>query len=290
MPHARFVVPFGFDGAADRVARAFVRAFAGDESSVAIENVPGEGGLLGVRRANELAGRGDTPVLLLATPSTHLLLPLRLGPTAAPSRAFNPVLGLGSAPNVLLASPALGVRTVEELIARSRSGDLVYASAGVGQTIHVCTAFFCELAGIAMTHRPFERGSTLAYGELAAGRVHVYFDNLLGCRGAIEGAEVVALAVSSDERSPLLPDVPTLAECGFREHALDVWFGVFGAHTRDAPLVDRTKDVGTDSSLSAALTDMGLSGGVRGPDALRDQVDASAPIWSKALAAIRLAG
>jgi hypothetical protein len=93
--------------------------------------------------------------------------------------------------------------------------------------------------------------------------------------------------VSSARRSLLLPDVPTLAECGFREHALDVWFGVFGARIDDTLFVDRTNAVGVDSSFSAALADMGLSGGVSGANTLRYQVDASAPIWRVALANIR---
>ena len=282
MSPARFIVPFGFEGAADRAARAFARSFAREGAELAIENVPGEGGLAGVRRANVLAAQSRAPVLLLATPSTHILLRLRLGPEAAPDGAFVPVLGLGVAPNVLLASPRLGVRSVDELIARAKTGELVYASAGAGQTIHVCTAFFCELAEIRMTHRPFDRGSAGAYAELVAGRVHVYFDNLLGCRDAIERGDAVPLAVSSARRSRLLPDVPTLAECGFPEHALDVWFGLFGAHL-DGTSLGRAKAACADAELSAALAELGLSGGISGPEKLAGQVEASAPIWKRAL-------
>ena len=196
-----FVVPFGWDGAADRAARAW----AADK--LEIENRPGEGGLLGVRRANELARAGN-PVLLLGTPSTHILLPARLGDSARIDPAFVPIAALPSEPNVLLVSPRLGVRTVDELVERARRERLTYASAGTGQTIHVCTALFCEEAGIAMAHRPYDQGSATAYDDLLAGRVHVYFDNLLACRERIERGDVIMLA-----KSPL-----------------DVWLAVFGAN------------------------------------------------------------
>ena len=278
----RFIVPFGRDGAADRAARAFARALDGSGAGIALENLPGEGGLAGLRRANSLAAEGGDPVLLLGTPTTHLLLPARLGPDAAPDAAFAPLLGLGSAPNVLLASGRLGVDSVEGLVARARSETLVYASAGAGQTIDVCTAYFCALAGVGMMHRPYDSGSAHAYADLAAGRVHVYFDNVLACRDAIARGDVVPLAVSDRARSRRLPDVPTLVESGFPDHALDVWFGVFGTAFR-AGRADRLEAAAADPRFAAALEAVGLSGGVAPAPALARQVLASAAGWRRAL-------
>jgi tripartite-type tricarboxylate transporter receptor subunit TctC len=270
-------------GAAARAARGFARVLAGHGMAAAIENVPGEGGLAGVRRANALAREGREPVLLLATPSTHTLLAARLGPSAAPDAAFVPAAGLGCAPNVLLASPRLGVRSVEALVERARAGDLAYGSAGAGQTIHLCTEYLCRLAGIGMTHRPYEAGSAHAYGDLVAGNVHVYFDNLLGCRQAIARGDAVPLAISARERNALMPEVPTLAECGYPDHALDVWFGVFAAGLADdAP---RMANAVKDPALAAALREVGLSGAILGPDALAAQVAAAASAWKRALEA-----
>lgn len=204
MADVRFVVPFGHDGAADRAARSFASP---PRAPLLMENHPGSGGLLGLRRANALARAGE-PVLLLATPSTHILLPARLGAEARVDDAFTPLAALPSAPNVLLVSRESGIATVEQLVDRARRERLTYASAGAGQTIHVCTALFCAQVGITMTHRPYDAGSATAYGDLLAGRVHVYFDNLLACRERLERGEVVALA----------------------ESPLDVWLAVFGAH------------------------------------------------------------
>ena len=280
----RFIVPFGREGAADRAARAFARALEGAGGAITLENLPGEGGLAGLRRANSLAAEAGDAVLLLGTPTTHLLLPGRLGADAAPDAAFVPLLGLGSAPNVLLASARLGVDSVAALVDRARGETLAYASAGAGQTIDVCTAYFCALAGIAMMHRPYDSGSVHAYADLAAGRVHVYFDNVLACREAIARGDVVPLAVSDRARSRLLPEVPTLAEAGFPEHALDVWFGVFGA-APPAGRIDRLDDAVADPGLAASLAAIGLSGGVSPGPALARQVLASAAGWRRALAA-----
>lgn len=246
-----------------------------------VDDVPGSGGLLGVRRANELAAAGE-PTLLLATPTTHVLLPLQRGDEGTPASAFIPLIGLGSAPNVLLVSRRLGVRDVAGLVERARAQPLTYASAGAGQTIHLCTALFCELAAVAMSHRPYDRGSATAYADLEAGVVHVYFDNVLACRDAIDAGIVVPLAVSADRRSPLLPSVPTLAECGFARHSLDLWFGVFGANM-DGALRAAVESLVGDDRLTADLGALGLCGGPQGGPELARAIDASRPRWRAAL-------
>ncbi len=278
-----FVVPFGRDGAADRAARAFASRLgaAPGRTSPLVENVPGAGGLKGLRRANAIAASGH-PVFLLSTPTTHVLLAARWGAEGAPDPAFEPLLGFGSSPNVLLASPRLGIRSVEALIARARSESLSYASAGEGQTIHACTALFCLQAGIRLEHRPYDAGSAAAYNDLAAGRVHVHFDNLVGCRDRIAAGDAVALAVSSVRRSAWLQEVPTLIECGFPDHALDVWLGVFGAHVGSAAA---GLEGPNGTALGGDLDVLGLSGGPLGREALADEVRRSGPGWKRALEA-----
>jgi tripartite-type tricarboxylate transporter receptor subunit TctC len=277
----RFIVPFGFDGAADRVARAFALSLAA--GSVPVENVPGAGGLSGVERANALAAAREA-TLMLATPTTHVLLPLRLGGEAAPSPAFTPLAGLGSAPNVLLVSTRLQVHDVRGLVERAKRERLTYASAGTGQTIHLCTALFCREAGVAMEHRAYDQGSAAAYAGIAAGRVHVYFDNVLACGEAIDSGLVVPLAVSAARRTARLPNVPTLVECGFPRHSLDIWFGVFGAHL-DAAARREIDAARGDRALVSRLQACGLSGPVTSGAALAATIDASRAAWRMALEA-----
>jgi tripartite-type tricarboxylate transporter receptor subunit TctC len=295
VPDIPFVVPFGRDGASDRAARTFVASLGaptrgeassprapqrgeasspralqrgnGPGPSLLIENHPGSGGLLGVTRANELA-RAGRPVLLLATPSTHVLLPARVGATAGVDAAFEPVIELPAGPNVLLVPPRLGVRSVAELVALARTRRLVYASAGTGQTIHVCTALFCTLAGIEMTHRPYDAGSEAAYADFASGAVDVYFDNVLACAGRIVRGEAVPLAVSAAQRTELLPEVPTMIERGFPGYALEMWLAVFGAHLEPEAL----QSLGSGPAERARLT---------------ARIEASRVAWTQALASAK---
>lgn len=250
---------------------------------MSIENLPGAGGLAGVRRANELA-RSGAATLLLGTPTTHILLAARLGQGEAPDCSFQPLLGLGSAPNVLLVSPGLGVHTLAELIDRARQTRLIYASAGTGQTIHLCTALLCRQAGITMAHRPYDGGSATAYEDLVRGDVHVYFDSLLGCRERIAGGAAMPLAVSAAQRSALLPQVPTLIESGFPGHSLEVWLGAFGAHL-DADARRAIDDLRFDARLASSLQALGLVAGPLPGTQLRAVCNETAPRWREALAA-----
>ena len=281
----RFIVPFGRDGASDRAARAFASAWSrprGSRSVVAIENLPGDGGLRGVERANALAACG-VPTLLLGTPTTHILLAARLGASASPSSAFAPAIGLGAAPNVLLAAASLGVGSVPDLVDLARRMPLTYASAGLGQTIHVCSALFCEQAGIRMRHRAYDGGSASAYAGLTEGTVQVYFDSLLGCRERIEARIVVPLAVSFAVRCDALPDTPTLRECGY-PHALGVWLAVFAAN--DAIAEPDAEALANDARFRADLSRLGLTGGPKCVDLSRE-IAACAPAWRAALEASR---
>ena len=274
-----FVVPFGREGAADRAARIFSLSpgRGPGRGSLLIENLPGAGGLAGVRRANELARAGGS-VLLLGTPTTHILLPERVG--EGPDDSIVPWIGLGTAPNVLLVSPLLGARSVAELVAAARARPLIYASAGAGQTIHLCTALFCAQAGITMRHRPYDGGSATAYADLVAGTVQVYFDSLLGCLDRVAAGDAVPLAVSSAQRAAVLPDVPTLIECGFPDHALDVWLGVFASGSAGDPLPP-------DARLGDDLAALGLRGGPIGAAAFASVISESRPRWLRALDAAR---
>jgi tripartite-type tricarboxylate transporter receptor subunit TctC len=135
-----------------------------------------------------------------------------------------------------------------------------------------------------MTHRPYDGGSATAYGDLARGEVHVYFDSLLGCRDRIERGDGIPLAVSAAKRSALLPEVPTMIESGFPGHSLEVWLGVFGAHL-DADARRAIDDLRFDTRLASSLQALGLVGGPLPGTGLRAACDESAPRWTEALAA-----
>jgi tripartite-type tricarboxylate transporter receptor subunit TctC len=135
-----------------------------------------------------------------------------------------------------------------------------------------------------MTHRPYDGGSATAYGDLARGDVHVYFDSLLGCRDRIERGDGIPLAVSAAKRSALLPEVPTMIESGFPDHSLEVWLGVFGANL-GKETAHAIAGLAADAALAAQLRALGLRDGPLPSAALESQVRESAGGWRSALAA-----
>jgi tripartite-type tricarboxylate transporter receptor subunit TctC len=223
-PIKRLIVPFGRDGAADRVARRLTRTLAARGMELAVENHPGDGGLSGMALAADAAD-----ALLLGTSTLFCIAP-QLQPEQAGGlrEAFAAVALIGAIPNVLVVAPALGVRSVAELVAlaKSKPGALAYASAGSGQTIHLCGALFAARCGLDLRHAPYAQGSPLAHPELLAGRVAMMFESLAAVLAYVAEGRLLALAVSGTQRSALLPGVPTMAEAGVAGFDLDIWFGL----------------------------------------------------------------
>ncbi len=284
----RLVVPFGRDGASDRAARVVARRLSAAGIEVDVENWPGQGGLTGLQHAAGL----DGPVLVLGTPSTHVLVPV-LEPLEWRSfdsaRRWSPLLGLGSSPNVLLVSPRLGAATVQELIAIASgpAAPLTYASAGSNQTIHLCSAYFCRLAGLTMRHRPYAGGSADAYDDLVAGRVQVYFDNLLGCVDRVAAGDAIPVAVSSSHRVDALPQVATLVELGYPQHVFEIWMALWGAGL-EAGVRALLESMAGDAGFAGELRRVGLSGGPIPASTLVTTIDASGSRWIGALESARI--
>lgn len=234
----RIIVPAPPGGITDiggRIVAARLQAAWGQP--VVVENRAGGGGVTG------------TSEFLRAAPDGHTLLVGNIGPQAIayslfralpyePS-AFAPVSGLIRGPNVLVVHPSVPATNVAEFIAllRQRPGQLNYASSGVGQSPHLSGVWFLQLAGAQATHVPF-RGSAPALVDLLAGNVQFMFENLIAASPHVQAGRLRALAVTSAERSPRLPEVPALRETAPELAAFDVstWVGLFahGAAPRDA--------------------------------------------------------
>ena len=223
----RMIVPFTPAGATDMLARLVgERLGAKLGQSVVIDNRPGAGGNVGAEIAARAAPDGYT--LLMGPASIYAIsatLYPRLGYDLA--KDLTPVSLVANVPHVLLVNNDLPVKSVPELIqfAKKKPGELNIASQGSGTVSHLEAELLKHMAGIEMLHVPY-RGSAPAILDLIGGRVHVMFDSIASALPHIRAGKLRAIAVASNTRSSLLPNMPTVAESlpGYSAHS---WLGIF---------------------------------------------------------------
>jgi tripartite-type tricarboxylate transporter receptor subunit TctC len=221
----RILVPTAPGGAGDTLAR-----YMGERLGIAlrvpvvVENRPGAGGLIGTEVAARAAPDGYT-ILFGATP-THVLAPLVMRANFDPMRDFIAVFNAAYTTSVLVVNDRMPASTVAELVAyaRARPGVLNYASSGVGSANHIDTEVFMDVAGLRLVHIPY-RGTADGYRALAADEVQLMFGAVTSALPAITAGKARPLAVLTSARSPMLPQVPTLAEAGLRDVDVRKWQG-----------------------------------------------------------------
>ncbi|SFL10218.1 Tripartite-type tricarboxylate transporter, receptor component TctC [Falsiroseomonas stagni DSM 19981] len=249
----RVIVPFAAGGGADLVARA-VSAKLQERlgRQFVIDNRPGGAGNIGTDAAAKAAPDGYT--LLITGPShvnnAHLFRSLPFDPI----RGFAPVSLLTSAPYVLIADPALPLRSLGDLIAaaKARPGALSYGSAGNGTAGHLAMEMIKTQAGIDMVHVPY-RGSPAVLTDIMGGRIAVAFDNVLSSAPGIAAGQLRGLAVSGARRAPALPQVPTIAESGLPGFDVTVWQGALFPAGTDPAIVAR---LGAEMGLAMQAPDL----------------------------------
>jgi tripartite-type tricarboxylate transporter receptor subunit TctC len=223
----RLVVPYPAGGPVDSVGRLVAQPLgAALGQNVIVENRSGAGGSVGAEVVARAAPDGYT--LLLGNTGPMTVNPvLRKGLGYDPRKDFAPVTWLVSAQMVLVVHPSLPVRSLKELVAlaRSRPGELNYASAGVGNLTHLGMELLQSVAGVRLHHVPY-KGAAPAFAELLAGEVAVLMGNVAGAIPHIRAGRVRPIAVSSARRSPVLPEVPPVAEL-YPGFDLVTWMGVF---------------------------------------------------------------
>ncbi len=221
------VVPSAPGGLGDILAREVGdRLATALRTPVIIDNKPGGAGVVGNEAAARAAPDGYT--LLLATSATYITASQAIGKlNYDPLRDFVPVFNIAYATSVIVVNPTLPVTTLAELIdyAKARPGRLNYASSGVGSANHLDTEVFASLAGIQLLHVPY-RGTADGYRALLANEVQIMFGAVTSALPFITAGRIRPLAVLVDKRSPLLPDVPTLAQAGLGKVDVRKWLGL----------------------------------------------------------------
>jgi tripartite-type tricarboxylate transporter receptor subunit TctC len=224
----RIIAPSTPGGAADTFARLLAEFLPPLlRQSIIVDNRAGGGGLIGAAAAAHAEPDGYT--LVTASIAYHAIAPaISPNPGFDPIRDFTHIAFLGGPPNVFLVHPALGVKSVKELIALARRGRPIdYVSPGVGTLGHLLVEYFAQKAGIAMQHIP-HKGSSQAMVDLIAGNVMIGSMTWSSAAGQVRAGTVVPIAVSSNARVAELPNVPTLREEGFDDLVALTWYALSG--------------------------------------------------------------
>ena len=223
------VVPFPASGATDLVARVVAQKVSQDiGQQLVIDNKPGAGGTIGTGEVVKAPADGYT--LLFTTSSTHAISPHLMSKLAYKAdKDFTPIAHVADAASVLLVTPSLPVKSVQELVAYAKAnpGKLNYASSGNGTIVHLNALEFSARAGVQMTHVPY-KGTAQSISDLATGQVHVLFDSIPTGMPHVASGRLRALAVTSPQRTKLAPELPTVAETGLPNYSSVTWFGVYG--------------------------------------------------------------
>ncbi len=222
----RMVVPYPPGGANDIIARLLSPSLTQQlAQNVIVDNRGGGNTLIG------------SEIVATSTPNGYTLLVVAAGHAINPSlykklpydtaRDFVPVAQFGDGAYVLVAHPSTGVSSSAELItlARSKSGQVTYASSSTGNLTHLAAEMFSSLAGVKMLHVPYKGGNP-AMADLLAGRVHVFFSTVAVARPHLQSGKIRGLGVTTSKRTPALPNVPTIAESGLPGYAVSGWYGL----------------------------------------------------------------
>lgn len=232
----RLVVPWPAGGGADAVGRAVAHALTTElGKTVYVENIAGAGGNIGTQQFIRSAPDGYT--LLLATSSTNAANPYLYKKTGFDAvKDFTPVASVALIPSVLVVPSASAFKSPKDIIAAAKAapGKLAYGSGGVGASAHLAGELFKSVAKVDITHVPY-KGSGPALTDVMGGQLDLMFDT--GAFSHIKGGKIRALAVASDKRQPLTPDVPTFEELGIKGMTMNAWYGVAAPAGTPAPVV-----------------------------------------------------
>ena len=238
----RIVVPFTPGSVTDVMGRSVTdKVSSGLGQPVIVENRPGAGGTIGIAQVAKAAPDGYTLVVVSAGYAVNPVIYDNLPYDS--TRDLAAVIPLGNLASVLFVSPALGVKSVQELIAlaKAKPGALNYPSAGIGSASHVNSEKFIAVTGIKAVHVPL-KGAPEMITETISGRTQFGTVGISAAQSAIRAGTLLGLAVSSRKRSPNLPDVPTVAEAGVPDAEFNFWIGVLAPGATPRPIVHRLHD------------------------------------------------
>ena len=280
----RLVVPFAPGGSTDVVARMLGQKLTDIwGQSVVIENRAGAGGNLGADAVAKSAPDGHT--LLFASGSITINPSIYTNMPFDTVRDLTPITNVASGPMLIVVNDKAPWRNLKDLIqdAKANPGKINFGSAGIGSQIHLAAENFADAAGIEIAHVPY-KGEALSYNDLISQQIKMMVGNIAAASALLGPGRLRALAVTGSTRSPLLPDVPTVAESGIARFENTGWFGLLGPAGLPRPIVDKIYQDSvramSDSQIKGRLYVAGMKPVLNKPEELALQMDAELKRWA----------
>ena len=282
----RLTVGFSAGAASDVIARIFARGASpliGQQ--IVVENKPGAGSSI----AAQYVARAPKDGYTLFLPALSSLTNEIVNPSSPPldmSKDFAPVAQLAEGPFFLTVNPALGVRSVADLVAlaKSKPGELTYGSVGAGSLPHLCGVLFEQRAGVKLVHVPYP-GSPETVTDLIAGRITMSFIVGSSIIGQINAHRLSALATTGARRAKLLPNLPTMTEAGISGFGFNLWLGLLAPAGTPQPIVATLADATNKAMHTAAsiesLDKQGYEPLDVGPDEFEARIRADTQRWTE---------
>jgi tripartite-type tricarboxylate transporter receptor subunit TctC len=258
----RIIVPFAPGGGTDVIARTLTQEMAKDlGATIIIENKPGAGTIIGTQSVATSEPDGYT--LLMGTfanavnPSLNSKLPYD------PHKDFAAVALIARSFNIVVVNPASPVKSIADLIAAAKSdpNKISYGTYGTGTSAHLAGELFKDLAKVNLTTVPY-KGAAPAITDLLGGQIQVMFTTVASAASLIAAGQLRALAVTSAERSPAFPELPTVAEAGVPDYAAESWYGLYAPAKTPAEIIDRLNKSAAKAVQSEAFKRLGVNEGL----------------------------
>jgi len=282
------IVPFTPGGGTDTLARVIAKGLdQGLKTNVIVENKAGAGTIIGSEYVAHSRPDGNT---LLLTTSAHAInaslvkhLPYSV------DKSFAPVAMIASAPMVVVVRPDDNrFKTIRDIAeyAKANPGKLTYGSSGTGTAVHLAAELFKNIAKVDITHVPY-RGASPAITDLIGGQTDMFFGTSGAVSTLVKAGKLRAVAVTTAERSPFWPGVPTIAEGGYPTYAAEVWYAVFAAANTPAPIIEQLNktinETAQSQEFSKSMGSEGLTPKPITPEALRQYVSQEEIRWGKVI-------
>ena len=283
----RIVVPFAPGGGTDVVARTLAQEMERNlGASVFIENRPGAGTIIGTQAV--AVSRPDGYTLLMGTFSHAVNTTLNAKLPYDPHKDFAPVALIARSFNLVVVNPKSSVRSIADLIAAAKAdpGKMTFGTYGVGTSAHLAGELFNDLAKVKLIAVPY-KGAAPAITDLIGGQIDVMFTTVASAASLIESGQLRAIAVTSAERSPAFPQIPTVVEAGVPGYAAESWYGLFAPAGTPRDVIERLNKSAASAVQADAFKKLGVNEGLvtiaLPPEALDQYLRAEEERWRRVI-------